>query len=219
MPVTGVARAQALGQTMSAAGNIQAAGQNAFRRHASLGAGLHRLPDVFNAGANARGERLRRRLRLGGAQQRALVGEHYAVDRQPVGVRDSNQLGGAAEGKRKSAIGFAHRQMLCFILGDESTADGKESALDENFTLRGKGGESQTVGMLRVRVGRKHLVAMEDEIVRFIEGDRMRSGESDTPRGANGGDRGFDVFRIDGGRFVAHQPEQNRAIGGVAGAG
>ncbi len=79
--------------------------------------------------------------------------------------------------------------------------------------------DAQAIGMLRVRAGRKHCVAMEEEIARFFEWNGALTGQRDAMGLANGGDRGRDVGRINGRGFVAGETEQHGAIGSVAQAG
>jgi hypothetical protein len=73
--------------------------------------------------------------------------------------------------------------------------------------------------MLGNCAGRKHLIAMEDEIAWLVECDRMSPGQVDALRSADSCNGGFDGRRIDGGRLITLQAKQNSAIGGVAFAG
>ena len=73
--------------------------------------------------------------------------------------------------------------------------------------------------MLHARTRRKHQIAPEDKVAKFFKRDGPRSGQFDPPRRANCFDRGRDGCGIDGGRFVASQTQQYRAIRAVAQAG
>jgi hypothetical protein len=66
-----------------------------------------------------------------------------------------------------------------------------------------------------MRAGRKHLVAMEEEVAGFVEGNAMRCSQKDAVRGADGGDGGIDSGGIDCGRFVSGKTEKDGTIGAV----
>ena len=69
------------------------------------------------------------------------------------------------------------------------------------------------------RSGRKHLVAMKDQVARLVEFDSALAGKLDAPGGANCSDCGLNRRGIDGGRLIAGEAEKDRAIGSVAEAG
>ena len=71
------------------------------------------------------------------------------------------------------------------VLGNESTADGKERALLDNSAGRVESGEAQAVGMLRLRAGGNHHVAMEQKTALFVERNGERAGQIDAPRRAD----------------------------------
>ena len=88
---------------MRAAADVQAAGQNAFRRHAALHAAAHGLPEC----------RLSMPSRTTAAsavfvvaRQSALVLEHELADARALSVRVSEQLFRAMKGKG-SAVSFS----------------------------------------------------------------------------------------------------------------
>ena len=204
---------------MRAAAHLQAAGQDAFGGDAALHAGLHGLPDLRDALSHARLERRLARGRIGSALTLAFVSQHHAVDGERVAAGDVKKLGGAVKGKRQLRLGRARWRIGRALLGDETAAERKEGALRERRAVGVEGGEAETVGMRCAGAGRKHLVAMEEEIARLVEGDDVPARECDVPRGTDGGDGGRNGGGIDRCGFVAGEAKENGAIRGVAHAG
>ena len=75
------------------------------------------------------------------------------------------------------------------------------------------------VRMACSRAGRKHLVAVKDQVARLIEFDSAPAGKLDAPGGANCSNCGLNRRGIDGGWLIAGEAEKDRAIGSVAEAG
>ena len=95
----------------------------------------------------------------------------------------------------------------------------KEGALCEHRAGRIERREAQSVGMLRVRPGRKHDVAMEEQIARFVEMEWTACRQDRFAAPANRRHRRVDRRRIDRRRLVARQTQQHGAVGGVTQAG
>ena len=96
----------------------------------------------------------------------------------------------------------------------------KECALIDDCVRGVESREADAIGMLRLRAGRKHDVAMEEQVAVFVEFNWLRSREVDTFfASANGGDCGINRRRVDRRRLIARETEQDGAIRGVADAG
>ena len=64
-----------------------------------------------------------------------------------------------------------------------------------------------------------HLVAMEEEVLSFGEGNLVKVEKIESPGRTDGGEIGIDQFGIDSIGSFAQQSEQNGAVGTVAGSG
>ena len=104
--IAGFLLAQPRSQTIRAAPNIQASGQNAFSRDAALDAGLHGEPEALNTFAHdfdgrlvqvARGHQV-------SCDDGALVLKHELADGDLVGLRRGQQLRCAVKGKRNGGL-------------------------------------------------------------------------------------------------------------------
>jgi hypothetical protein len=142
--------------------------------------------------------------------QRALVLKHELADGESVSLGSGQQFRGTVKRKRdcRQPLGRGCLRSIrigCNILGSESAANGKERALLGNCARRIEGSETEPVGMLSLRAGRKHNVAMEEEVIDLDERYRADSGKNDAPRHANLTDRRFDGGGIDRSWFVASQ--------------
>ena len=143
-------------------------------------------------------------------QTLAFVGQHHAVNGERVRAGDLKQFCGAVKRIRQWYLRLARGLIGFSIFGNESATDGKEGALGDDCAVRVEGREPHPIGVLRAGAGRKHLVAMEEEVAGLVEGNRALSGKIDAPGRAHRRDRGFNGGGIDGRGFVACKAEENR---------
>ena len=61
-----------------------------------------------------------------------------------------------------------------------------------------------------------HLVAMEEKMIGFSEGNDVCAVERERTSGADGGDFSFDACRIDRVRSLSEKPKKDSSIGSVA---
>jgi hypothetical protein len=71
----------------------------------------------------------------------------------------------------------------------------------------------------RARSGRKHLVAVKNQVAGLIEFDPSLPRKLNSPGSANRFDCGLNRSGIDCSRFIACQPKEHGAVGSVAQAG
>ncbi len=97
---------------------------------------------------------------------------------------------------------------------DETAAGGEDLLPVQHAARRIERGEAHAV-----RVLRQGLVTVEQQVERLVEGDLVLAREQDAARAADALERRLHRGRIDRGRLVAFEPEQDRAIGAVPAAG
>ena len=202
--------AEAGGEAMGAAADVEAAGEDAFGDDAAGDAGLHDAPDFEDAMVD---------LLRGCLSEGAFVGLHELVDAEGVGVGEVEKFGGAVKWVGDLRVCGGGSGWGCAIFGDEAAADGEEGALDELRAGGVEGGEAEAVGVQRVGLGRVHLVAVEEEVGFFVEGDGLEAGEGEFLCEADVGKGGMHGFGVNGGWLVAAEAEEDGAVGGVADAG
>lgn len=92
------------------------------------------------------------------------------ADGEFVGLRRGQQLRGALKGERNCRLlPLRFWRLGGSVLGDESAAYGKEGALLDNRARRIIGSETDSVGMLDVRAGRKQNLPMQEKVAGFIK--------------------------------------------------
>ena len=176
------------------------------------------LPDLLDAGLNAKFERflahVGARAGVECPQALALVGQHHAIDRERVRAGDFQQLCGAVKWKRQSHLRLSQWLIGLSVLGDESAADGEERALGQDCAVCIEGREPHAIGVFGAGAGRKHLIAMEEEVVGLVEVNRALSRKIDAPGSTDGGDRGFNGGWIDlrPARFPARPSRTARSV-------
>src|SRR5260370_21972345 len=122
-----------------------------------------------------------------------FVGEEQVGDRRVVLLWGGEEMGGAAEGVGNCAgAGLAFSGAFGFG-DDEASADGVEDVFGEERAGGGEGGEAHAVGVRDDAGDWVHLVAMEGEVLRLNEGNRLTTEEVEGSGGADGGEPGFDL--------------------------
>jgi hypothetical protein len=102
---------------------------------------------------------------------------------------------------------------------DEASTDGVEDLLHEDVVRGVEGGEAHSVGMGCDLGGWIHLIAMEEEVIGFGEGDGFAIEEVEGSGVADGGEFGVDERGVDGVGCFADEAEEDGAVGTVAVAG
>ena len=107
-----------------------------------------------------------------------------------IGFGGGQQLRGAVKGKRNRCMtlirgGLRWRGVGCGVFSDESATDREEGALVDDCAGGIEGRKTETVGMLDMRAGRKHDVAVKEKVAWFVERDGTRAGQIDAMGGAN----------------------------------
>ena len=97
---------------------------------------------------------------------------------------------------------------------DEPAAGGEDLLAVQHAPRRIERGEAHAVGMLR-----QGLVTVKQQVERLVEGDFVLAREQDAARAADAFERRLHRGRIDRGRLIAFEAEQDRAIGAVPVAG
>ena len=126
------------------------------------------------------------------------------------------QLGSTVERVGKTNLGWIRRPAFRSVLDDESPADGKERPLHEDRAAGIERSESHAVGVSRMCIGGKHLVAVENHVASLVEFEPSLPRKLYVPGSANRSHCGFNCGGIDGGRLVSGETQENRAIGSMA---
>ncbi len=185
--------------------HLQAARQYPVRAHAAVDAGVHGGRDLIEAGVDARV-----------VSPYALVGAHQLGDGQVGAGRHLQELGARVEGEGDLDQGRGLRrgvQPHLALVPYETAADGEVVALRDEITRGVEGGEPERVGMWR-QAG----AALPEQVGGLVEADAVAAGQIQPPIGADVGHDPVGLVRIEPARLEPGQPQDHRAVRGVASA-
>ena len=99
---------------------------------------------------------------------------------------------------------------------NKAAANRKENLLRQQSDIAVEGGKTHAIGM-RGNIGDGiHLVAMKYQVLRFIEGDDVVTGQFQFFGGANGGEFRFNLRGIDAFRSFTGESKQDSAVGAMS---
>ena len=176
--------------------------QQALRFEAAAHAVLHDLPNAQQP-----------RAQLGVGAPGSFACHHQLVDLQALlaAVLEQTHAGVEFERRRRPRGG---RTGIRARLHDEAAADAVVLFVGEDRARCIVGREAHAVGMPR-----QHLIDMEQQIERLIEGDLATTRQADSPLAANSLERRFDERGIDPFGPRAFEPEQDRTVGAMPAPG
>ena len=184
-----------------AAADAEAAGKDAFLRHAASDAGLHGVPDPAEAGVD-----------LGVGALDAFVLPHHVGDAEAGRPGRFQHLAAADE-----VVGDGRRFGKAFVAehllfgDDEAAADGVVDAGIQHGPVGVGRGEAHAV-----RVTREAFRPVKGEVGGLVEGDIVLAAEPDAVAGTDSGEDRWNAVGIDRVRHLAGQAQQHGLVGAVA---
>ena len=183
-----------------AALDLQHARQHAFRGEAALDAGLHDRPDAREP-----------RVHFGRGPKRLLVPAHEAGDRKTRAVRPLEEFCAAAERQRDIGGRRGRAGALLIRALHGAAADRVHLLRQQRRARRIPRREAHAV-----RMAGQHLVAVEQQVHRLVEGDFVLAEKPEPRAAADARERRLHDRRIELGGIMPLEPEQDRAIRAMA---